>query len=393
MKTSILRNILLSFLGFGLLVAGIFPFYANLFVQWKPGMLPWFVAGCVVAGLMIGLANYWLLNTILLRKLRRISEVANAISNKDLSYTCTVRSADTIGEIVTSFNNMTRNLRELIGETAALSGSVRQDSGSIHDFMAGIAENLNEQTRQAGEISASIDHLAETVGRIAAGSEKAAERAQQAADQARQGGEIVRNTIQGMDKISQTVADAARVVEELGRDSDRIGAIIAVIREIADQTNLLALNAAIEAARAGEQGRGFAVVADEVRKLAEKTGGATAEIGDMIASIQRQTAEAVRTMEAGTAEVSQGVERSREAGASLEEIMESANRVTAMIRDIARATTLQNEDVQQVRRNIAEIGTLIEHTLQNTREGKDRTEHLAELAGSLHNAVTAFRLK
>lgn len=124
MKTSLLRNLLISFLAFGISVAVIFPFYANFFVDWKPGMLVWFVFGCLIAGIVMGVVNYWLVNVILLSKLRRISEIATAISNKDISHTCTLQSADTIGEIVDSFNKMAENLRDLIGETITLSDKV-----------------------------------------------------------------------------------------------------------------------------------------------------------------------------------------------------------------------------------------------------------------------------
>ena len=156
MKTSLLRNLLMSFLAFGVSVALIFPFYADFFVDWKPGMLPWFVVGCLVAGLMIGVVNYWLLNVILLKKLRRISEVAIAISNKDISHSCTLQSADTIGEIIDSFNKMADNLRELIGQTITISDTVHKGSARIVDFMHDTISNLNEQHSKSDEIGQAV---------------------------------------------------------------------------------------------------------------------------------------------------------------------------------------------------------------------------------------------
>jgi len=392
MQPSILRRLIFSYLGFGLVVAAIFPFYANFFVAWKPGMRVWFVFGCLVAGLLMGAVNYLLLNEILLKKLRRISIVANAISSKDLTHQCKIQSADTIGEIIGSFNRMTTNLRQLLGQSAALSGEVCQASQDIHGLMEGIASTLNEQTQRAAEITQVIDSLSATSEQIAVESAEATEQATQAAALAHQGGDIVEQTLQGMDTLHQVVTQAASAVGDLGQDSDRIGAILGVIEEIAAQTNLLALNAAIEAARAGEQGRGFSVVADEVRILAEKTATATAEIGGMIQSIQQRTGDAVNAMENGTREVIAGLDNARSAGESLRQIVTSAEQMTTMVQDIATATRKQGDDVASVRRHTADIGALIDTTLQNTREGTDKAEHLDALAGSLDDTVTAFKL-
>ncbi len=392
MKSSILRNLLFSFLIFGVLVAAVFPFYANLFVEWKPGMLPWFVVGCLVAGVVIGVMNYWLLNAILLAKLRRISEVANAISRKDLSFSCSLQSADTVGEIIDSFNTMTRTLRELIGDTAAMSGNVLATAGDINHVMGRIRDNVGTQAARAGEIGSSIEHLSATVTAIAERSDAAAGRAREAGEHASQGRRVVDMTIQSMDRIDHTVSDAAQAVASLGASSERIGAIVAVIKEIAEQTNLLALNAAIEAARAGEQGRGFAVVADEVRKLAEKTTSATQEIGGMIAAIQGETAQAVATIQAGKSEVADGVSRAREAGEALQQIVAGVEGLSRMVQEIAQATQTQRSDVQVVQDNIARIGSLIDDTGQSVGDGAAKANALADQATSLDRSVKQFKL-
>ncbi len=389
---SILRNLLLSYLGFGLGVALVFPFYANFFVEWKPGMLPWFVAGCVVAGVSIGLANYYLLNTILLTKLRRIAEVANQISNKDLTHTCAMKSADTIGEIVDSFNAMSSNLRTLIGDTSQLSDSVSRDSRDISVFFDGVAGQLREQSQQVDGIRGAVNEMAGTVGDIAQHANATASRGRAASEQAAAGGRIVQATIAGMEEISSRVSEAAQAVEGLRAQSQQIDIIVRTIHDIADQTNLLALNAAIEAARAGEQGRGFAVVADEVRKLAERTTAATGEISTMISAIHVSINQTVDMIGQGTQTAASGVGMAREAGSALNEIVAGSDEVTRLIDEIAQATDRQQGSVHQVEQNIGRIADLIGGIRDAVGEGTGRAQAMAGVAESLHHSVGEFRI-
>ncbi|MEW6515181.1 MAG: methyl-accepting chemotaxis protein [Pseudomonadota bacterium] len=390
-KSSILRRLMLAYLSFGLGVAIIFPFYAAYFVEWKPGMLPWFVAGCVVAGLSIGVANYYLLNLILLGKLRRIAEVANQISRKDLTHRCAMQSADTIGEIITSFNAMSDNLRGLIGETGKLAGSVNRDSHDIHVFFTGVAGQLSEQSGQVDDIRGAIGELANTVGDIANHANATATRGRAAAEQATAGSRIVQATIDGMEQISGRVAEAADAVESLRARSQQIDAIVHTIRDIADQTNLLALNAAIEAARAGEQGRGFAVVADEVRKLAERTTTATGEISTMIGGIHQMIDQTVKTIGEGAQTASAGVGKARDAGSALAEIVSGSAEVTHLIDEIAQATDRQQSSVHQVGESITRIAELISQIRDAVHDGAQRAQAMAGMAESLHQTVAEFR--
>ena len=392
MKPSILRNLLFSYLAFGLAVALVFPFYANLFVNWKEGMLPWFVLGCIVAGIVIGLANYWLLSRILISRLRKIADVTNAISHKDLSQSCSIQSADTLGEIIASVNAMTGNLRSLLGEAASLGHEVGRGAAGVSVFINALTGDIVTQVERAEEISHAIDDLAGSVIEVSANSDSVAQLARQNYGTAQAGGEVVARAVSGMTTLSQTVARASSSLAELTADSDRIGGIIAVIRDIADQTNLLALNAAIEAARAGEQGRGFAVVADEVRKLAEKTAGATGEIGVMIKGIQERTADAVNGMQAGTDQMRDSVENVQDAGQAFSRIVSGAKEVASALEAIATANASQTETVKMIGRYLDDIAQIATEADARLRQGRAAVQGMAQSAQQLDIAVGSFRL-
>ena len=392
MQPSILRNVLFSFLGTGVLMASAFPFYADFFVQWKEGMLLWFVVGCLIAGLVMGLVNYWVVNLVLISKLRRISQVAGAIAQRDLSFTCAIQSNDTIGEIIQSFNDMASTLRELISRTSELSGQVRQDCGALNAQADRIHGRVELMDGNATEIVDAVHHLDNAIADISQRTLNASEQARETGRIAQEGVDVAKESLVGMERIHTTVNEATAFVEKLGRSSQDVGAIVAVIKEIADQTNLLALNAAIEAARAGEQGRGFAVVADEVRKLAEKTTQATGEIGQMIQTIQNETRQATNAIGQGMTEASAGVGHAREAGEALARIAHSVSAVTSQVAEIAAATGTQKNAVDQVRASVQTIERLNGETLEDAGKGVSLAATLAASANSLDEAVKSFRL-
>lgn len=389
---SILRQVLIAYLGFGAAVAFVFPFYAHYFVEWKPGMLPWFVLGCFIAGLLIGAANYWMMNLLLVSKLRRIAQVAGAIANKDLSRLCNLRSHDTIGEIIDAFNHMTVTLRDLIARTSDLSSLVKADSDGLRSQASqvhGRVDTLNERVRK---ISTAIIDLETAIAEISARSRDANTQAVAAGSAAREGASTAQESIAGMERIHARVRSATELVERLGKSSQEVGAIVSVIKEIADQTNLLALNAAIEAARAGEQGRGFAVVADEVRNLAEKTAKATTQISQMINTIQTETAQAIEAIEQGMIEAEAGKGLVHRVGGGLERIIEAIDHVVAMVAEIAHAVATQQSAVQALRDNVTVIEALNAQTLQDAEHSVDMAEQLRQQANSLEVAVNSYKL-
>jgi methyl-accepting chemotaxis protein len=219
---------------------------------------------------------------------------------------------------------------------------------------------------------------------------EATEVSRSASEYANTGGQIVRETIGRMQEISNVVRDSAESIAKLAKSADQIGEIISVIDDIADQTNLLALNAAIEAARAGEQGRGFAVVADEVRKLAERTGKATGEITQMIKGIQEGTDVAVHSMEAGVQEVDKGRELADKAGDHLKEIVNISSQTLAMIEQIAKASEEQSNAAEQVSKNIESISSVSRETAQGAEQSSKAADDLTKQAESLNNMVKNF---
>ena len=391
MKPSILKQLLLAFLAFGLGIGLVFPFYANIFVEWKPGMYGWFFASCLVAGAVIGAANYWFVNIILLSRLRRIADVATQISERNLTHHCSIESNDTVGEIVAAFNKMAGNLRALIGEMGGMSGQVEQDTRVIQHLVGELRDRFAGQNEATSQIVDAVDQLSGTVSDISDTSRQVVERAQNAVTLARSGGDVVAETIAGMGEIEQTVTQVSADIHQLGERSDQIGAIIAVIRGIADQTNLLALNAAIEAARAGEQGRGFAVVADEVRKLAEKTGTATEEIGQMIGGVQDQVRQTVVSMTQSQSQVKAGVERAGKAGESLTAILASVNDVADMMERIAAGTDAQRQLTGDIGQRVHGMKDGIDSALAHTRSCDESCTDLASRSAALHSEVSRFR--
>ena len=392
MKPSVLRQLLFASLAFGLGIGVVFPFYANFFVTWKEGMYGWFFASCLLAGSLIGVANYWFVNVILVSRLRRIAEIAGEISERNLTHTCNIESHDTVGKIIVAFNKMTENLRTLIGDIGGMSGRVEAETQGIRAQVDEIRTRFSAQHESTKQIAQAVERLTVTAGDISATAEQVADSARGTVGAARSGAEVVAATVTGMGSIQSTVTEASANIDALGHRSDEIGAIVAVIRGIADQTNLLALNAAIEAARAGDQGRGFAVVADEVRKLAEKTGTATQEIGNMIDAIQSQVKQTVLAMQQSEAEVNSGVSRAKQAGDALAEILVGIERLSTMMERIAASAADQSATVGEISRQVGSIESGIESALERTQMAETSCQHLAEHSATLHTEVGRFRL-
>ncbi len=345
-------------------------------------------------------------------RIEQMLEVSLAIAGGDLTRDITVEKDDVVGKLGNAFNKMVGGLREIVSQIRDSSGqlgsasneiastaeqsaknndasvtSVEETTSTIHELSANIqnvAKNTQAQSATVTQTSAAIEQMVTSIQRVADRGKKLVEIAQKSTQAVGMGRESVAKSAGGMEQISQSITKAAETIAALGVRSEDIGKIVEVIDDIAEQTNLLALNAAIEAARAGEQGMGFAVVAEEVRKLAERSAKSTKEISELITSIQKESSESVKQMEKSTAIVKQGIELSQEVKAALERIEEAVTEAATYSQEIGAATQEQSSSGEQ-------IGKSVDRLNEITKEISSATEEQASGAEQVVKAMEKMR--
>ena len=357
----------------------------------------------VTLALVIGLALVVALSVVLTRQIRdpliMLARQAQRIASGDLGrgeLQEWIRgnrfNRDELGQLGSAIDRMQGALAELVSE---ISGSVSQLSSAVEEVSAiseQSAEGMASQQGEVSQVATAMNEMQSTVNEVSRNTTDAMGAAKQASRTSTQGNQVVRSAIGSIEQVSRQIEQAGSVVQQLETDSASISMVLDVIRGIAEQTNLLALNAAIEAARAGEQGRGFAVVADEVRSLAQRTQASTAEISKMIEVLQERTAEAGSAMQLSRQQMQESVELAREAGSSIDSINGAVTQITDMNTLIATATEQQNAVTEELNRSIVKIHTAADENAQGVQQTAQACVELSRLATSLHHMTQRFTL-
>lgn len=326
-------------------------------------------------------------NEAIVRLLDEISDLADG----DLTVEATV-TEDFTGTIADSINFAIGELRTLVGRVMGTSEAVTSAAANTRSTSLRLAERAELQAQEIAGASAAINEMAITIDQVSSNSSESAAVAERSVSIAKRGAQVVRDTIQGMDTIREQIQDTSKRIKRLGESSQEIGDIVSLINEIADQTNILALNAAIQAAMAGEAGRGFAVVADEVQRLAERSASATKEIASLVKTIQTDTIEAVSSMEQTTAEVVKGADLANNAGIALGEIENVSAHLAELIQDISEAAKHQATTSAHISNTMNVIQEITSQTLAGTNETAQSIGNLAELADGMRDSVAGFKV-
>ena len=347
--------------------------------------------GLVRLGIILGVLSLFL-SIFIIKNINAILEGLKRLTGGDLSVKLPVNSEDEMGKLGRGFNSFIERFNEIIKEIQNASREVVLTSQGLSDSSTQIVSGTESQKERTAQVAAASEELCSTTKEIAGNTHGAAEAAKGADEAAERGGQIVTKTMGGMNAILPMVKESSIAISQLGNRSDEIGRIVEVINDIADQTNLLALNAAIEAARAGEHGKGFAIVADEVKKLADRTTKATKEISEMIKAIQEDTGKAIMSTDIEVKAVKEAVELASETGSALSDIINHVEKVSNMVQQIAFASEQQFVATGQISKDIDAIANVSRDRVKDVNQIAKAAVDLSNLSERLEEMTSKFKL-
>ena len=344
--------------------------------------------------LVISIIVFFMFRIAVIKPTKETNELVSQLSqgHGDLTLRLPIKHNDELGELRGSVNTFIAQLQKMISSIVKEVQTLNQESVTVSQFSKDMSDTSTSQQIETEQAATAMDQMVATVHEVARNTTAAAEATERADMQAKDGFKVVNSTVESISTLARDVENTANIIQDLAKDSDAIGTVLDVIRGIAEQTNLLALNAAIEAARAGEQGRGFAVVADEVRTLASRTQQSTQEIQDMIQRLQSGAQNAVAAMEKGRVQTQHSVEQATKAGASLEEISHTVATIHEMNTQIATASEEQTAVAEEIRRNLSNLQASSRDTADNAKKSAHSSEQLSHVAFSLQDLAGQFNI-
>lgn len=348
--------------------------------------------GTVIIAIIIVLI-YSLVKNLAIKPVGNIKNALQKIANGDLTTRLETKNTDDIGQTIVQMNNMTESFNVMIKQVIASSKRVIETVEVLKSRANQTTSGAREQSMQASQIATAAEEMSQTITDIARNASVASETSAEAMDTANKGKDVADGAVTTVNGVYTSTVELASMVDKLNNRVGEIGDIVTVIKDIADQTNLLALNAAIEAARAGEQGRGFAVVADEVRKLAERTIKATAEISEKISAVQVESEQTTKSMEEASLQVNKATNYIRELGEALNQIVESVLRVRDQITQIATAVDEQSAASEEVARNIEKTSAIAKNMENMAQEVMNEVTNLTKVSDDLKTTVSSFRIR
>lgn len=387
------RRIFLVFVSIGFLVGFIFPYYAKLFVDIKPNMELIFALSCIAAGIMIGLTSFFIYRSVIGSVLKKMSAVFLEVSNGNLKVECEIKSNDDIGKLADAINRMVHHLQQLVrslytvsehvsstsNQLSLRSSQTEVESNQIRDAIVEVVasnefqqQKTEESTTVLHEIKANIQNITTA---ISSKSELFSTLSTDTDVKANSGTETVNIVLTQMDTIEETVRKTVENISLLDERSKEIGKFVNFITEISAQTNLLALNASIEAARAGEHGRGFAIVANEVRLLAEQTATSSQQIAQLITDIQHDISLSVASMQQVTAEVKQGGELAQNVATTFTHMIQDVDQISNQWKQVSASVELMYSSIEAIVASIDQIAATARKTNETTSSVSELTEH------------------